>query len=110
MVGMGSTSTGGDNGFESRISTMREVMEALKDDNIHMIGICGMGGIGKTTMVKDVAQKVKTGNLFDEVVMTAVSQQPDLKKIQRNLAELLGLKLEDESEFARASRLRERIK
>ncbi|KAL7169380.1 hypothetical protein ACSBR2_034428 [Camellia fascicularis] len=110
LVGMGSTSTGGDNGFESRISTMREVMDALKDANIQMIGICGMGGIGKTTMVKDVAQRVKTGNLFDEVVMTAVSQQPDLKKIQRNLAELLGLKLEDESEFARASRLRERLK
>uniref|UniRef100_A0A2N9HDZ6 NB-ARC domain-containing protein n=1 Tax=Fagus sylvatica TaxID=28930 RepID=A0A2N9HDZ6_FAGSY len=68
--------------FESRISIMKEVFEALRDDNINMISICGMGGIGKTTMAKEVAKKAKDDKLFDEVVMAVVSQNQDLRKIQ----------------------------
>ncbi|GMY19457.1 putative disease resistance protein [Fagus crenata] len=55
--------------FESRISIMKEVFEAIRDDNINMIAICGMGGIGKTTMAKEVAKKAKDDKLLDEVVM-----------------------------------------
>ncbi|KAK7256984.1 hypothetical protein RIF29_30635 [Crotalaria pallida] len=39
----------------SRTALLNEIMQELKDDNIHMIGVCGMGGVGKSTLVKEVA-------------------------------------------------------
>ncbi|KAL7197583.1 hypothetical protein ACSBR2_020176 [Camellia fascicularis] len=95
-------------GFDSRILVMSEIIEALKDDEIHLIGISGMGGMGKTTMAKEVAKRTK--NLFNEFPMAVVSQEPDLTKVQGCIADMLGLKLDDrESPIARASLLRKRL-
>jgi putative protein kinase ArgK-like GTPase of G3E family len=51
-------------------------MEALKDDKVNMIGLCGMGGVGKTTLVKEVGRRAKELQLFPEVLMATVSQNP----------------------------------
>ncbi|KAL7257841.1 hypothetical protein ACSBR1_004035 [Camellia fascicularis] len=82
FVGTTFAFTGGFKGFESRRSIMNEVMEALTDDNIYVIGICGMGGVGKTTMVKEVAKKAEEKKMFDTTVMVVVSQNPNLINIQ----------------------------
>uniref|UniRef100_A0A2N9G9P5 AAA+ ATPase domain-containing protein n=1 Tax=Fagus sylvatica TaxID=28930 RepID=A0A2N9G9P5_FAGSY len=95
--------------FESRISIMKEVFEALRDDNINMIAICGMGGIGKTTMAKEVAKKAKDDKLFDEVVMAVVSQNQDLRKIQGQIADMLHLQLRNESLEERKNQLFSRL-
>ncbi|XP_028072127.1 probable disease resistance protein At4g27220 isoform X4 [Camellia sinensis] len=94
-------------GFDSRILVMNEIIEALKDDGIHLIGICGMGGMGKTTMAKEVANRTK--NLFNEFPMAVVSQEPNLKQVQSCIAEMLGLQLDMENPILRSSRLRERL-
>ncbi|KAF5938114.1 hypothetical protein HYC85_025620 [Camellia sinensis] len=93
--------------FDSRILVMNEIIEALKDDGIHLIGICGMGGMGKTTMAKEVAKRTK--NLFNEFAIATVSQEPDLKQVQSHIAEMLGLQLNMENPTVRSSRLRERL-
>uniref|UniRef100_A0A2N9H0Y0 AAA+ ATPase domain-containing protein n=1 Tax=Fagus sylvatica TaxID=28930 RepID=A0A2N9H0Y0_FAGSY len=95
--------------FESRISIMKEVLEALRDDNINMIAICGMGGIGKTTMAKEVAKRAKEAKLFDEDVMAVVSQNQDVKHIQGQIADMLHLQLKTESLQERANQLFERL-
>ena len=82
--------------FERRIPIMKEVLTAFRDDKISMIGICGMEGIGKTTMAKEVAKRAKDDNLFDEVVMAVVSHKKDLSKIQGQIANMLGLELDRE--------------
>ena len=92
-------------GFESRKKLKKKVLEALKDDEINMIAICGMGGIGKTTMVEEVKERVKADNLFDEVVMAMVSQNQDLRNIQGQIADMLHLELKRESEAGRADEL-----
>ncbi|XP_028066670.1 probable disease resistance protein At1g61310 [Camellia sinensis] len=67
------------------------VMEALTDDSIYVIGICGIGGVGKTTMVNEVAKKVEEKKMFDVIVMVVVSQNPNLITIQGQIAKILDL-------------------
>ncbi|KAB1670122.1 hypothetical protein ES319_1Z197300v1 [Gossypium barbadense] len=95
--------------FESRMSILNGIMEALKDDSVSVVGVHGMGGIGKTTMVKEIARKVK-GKLFDSVVIATVTQAINIEKIQNQIADFLGLKFEEQSMVGKAFRLRERLK
>ncbi|KAB2010734.1 hypothetical protein ES319_D10G261800v1 [Gossypium barbadense] len=94
--------------FESRMSILNGIMEALKDDSVSVVGVHGMGGIGKTTVVKEIARKVK-GKLFDSVVIATVTQAIDIEKIQNQIADFLGLKFEEQSMVGKAFRLRERL-
>ncbi|XP_050242390.1 probable disease resistance protein At1g61310 [Quercus robur] len=84
--GIATSSKVGFNVFESRIPVMKELLTALRDDKINMIAICGMEGIGKTTMAKEVAKRAKDDNLFDEVVMVVMSREKDLSKIKDQIA------------------------
>ncbi|KAA8524651.1 hypothetical protein F0562_011074 [Nyssa sinensis] len=95
--------------FESRVSIFNEIMEALKDNSVKLVGIYGIGGAGKTTMVVKVGKKVKEDGVFQEVVMAVVSQKVNVKEIQGTLADGLNLKLQGESEVGRASELWNRL-
>ncbi|KAJ0889652.1 putative AAA+ ATPase domain, P-loop containing nucleoside triphosphate hydrolase [Helianthus annuus] len=96
-------------GFESRKAQLRLMMEALGDDSVNIIGVYGMGGIGKTTFVEEVAKQAYARQLFDEMVMVVVSHKPNLRKLQGDLAEMLELNLKEEGEVLRTVRLRERL-
>ena len=96
--------------LHSRVSFLNDVMDALKDPSLNMIGVYGMGGVGKTTLAKEVHSQAQTDKLFDVVVMVAVSQTPDHKRIQKEIAEALGLDLAEEGMLIRANRLSERLK
>ncbi|XWS42673.1 hypothetical protein CRYUN_Cryun16bG0034300 [Craigia yunnanensis] len=96
--------------FESRTGAFDAVMKALKDANLSIIGVYGMGGVGKTTLVKQVARQAREENLFDEVVMAVVTQNFDIKKIQDQIADELGLKFDKQSDPGRAGELRDRLK
>ncbi|XP_004305013.1 PREDICTED: TMV resistance protein N-like [Fragaria vesca subsp. vesca] len=51
--------------FEATKRAMEEVMRALQDDEITAIGVFGMGGVGKTSMVKHVAAQARKIGLFN---------------------------------------------
>ncbi|XP_061364302.1 uncharacterized protein LOC133307764 [Gastrolobium bilobum] len=111
LDGVGSSSgTSGSEKLETRESIKEDIMQALKDPKVHNIGVYGLGGMGKTHMVMEVAHIAKQDKLFDEVVMANVSKTPDLKTIQGEIADLLGLRFDEETVAGRASRLRQRIK
>ncbi|XP_039119396.1 probable disease resistance protein At4g27220 [Dioscorea cayenensis subsp. rotundata] len=95
--------------FDSRKSHALKILAALKNESVHSIGLWGMGGVGKTTLVKDVAKQAKEHSLFDEVVMVTISQNIDLKKIQTEVAECLGFHLNEESVEVRAVKLADRL-
>ncbi|KAM5583465.1 putative disease resistance protein [Rosa sericea] len=103
------SSTGDFVAFEATRRAMDKVMRALQDDEITAIGVFGMGGVGKTSMVKHVGAQARKIGLFNHVIMAVVSQTPNLRHIQGTLADLLGLKLLEETEFGRAVRLMEKI-
>ncbi|XP_044499722.1 uncharacterized protein LOC123221096 isoform X1 [Mangifera indica] len=94
--------------FESRRSIFNDVLKALDDPEVGIIGVYGMGGIGKTTLVKEVGHQAKKHLVMDEVVFVEVSDKPDTKKIQDELAYQLGLEFKKEAE--RASKLYARLK
>ncbi|XP_021907178.1 disease resistance protein At4g27190-like isoform X3 [Carica papaya] len=108
--GIGITSVKGYEDFNSRKHTLNGVIEALKDPNIGMVGIYGMGGIGKTTLAKEVASKVKQEGEFPVLVFVEVSQEQDIKKIQGEIADKLGLEFREETLSGRADRLCDRLK
>ncbi|ONI20611.1 hypothetical protein PRUPE_2G025200 [Prunus persica] len=104
-------SSEGFKGFESRKDVMNDVLSALRNEKTRIIGICGMGGVGKTTMVREIIKRLQgTNKLFDDVVMSTVSATVNIRKIQTEIAESLDMKLVEESESIRAQRLHERIK
>ncbi|KHG08254.1 hypothetical protein F383_34978 [Gossypium arboreum] len=79
-----------------------QIIEALKDENINMIGLWGMGGVGKTTLACEVgslAEKLnlvdKKLNSFDKVVITTVSQKPNFERIQDQIAQYLGFDMKN---------------
>ncbi|MBA0860891.1 hypothetical protein Goshw_022240 [Gossypium schwendimanii] len=96
--------------FNSRKLVFNKIMEAVKDPNLNIIGVYGMPGVGKTTLVKEVVRQVKEDKLFDSVVMAVVTRTPDIKNIQDQIADTLGLTFKEPSMNGRASRLCQRLK
>ncbi|KAK7822925.1 putative disease resistance protein [Quercus suber] len=104
-------STKGYEDFESRKLIFDGVMKALTDDNIRAIGVCGMGGLGKTMLVGKIAKQAIEDKLFERVVTVVVSQTPNLKQIQEDIAKELELRFQDEdADFQKAHLLCERLK
>ncbi|XP_029124523.1 probable disease resistance protein At4g27220 isoform X2 [Cajanus cajan] len=96
--------------FSSTKSTYNKLLEALKDESVCMIGLFGMGGSGKTSLAKEVGKKVEELKLFEEVVMATISQTPNIRGIQAQIADKLCLEFKEESEEGRAQRLSKRIR
>ncbi|KAL6324386.1 hypothetical protein AAG906_012990 [Vitis piasezkii] len=102
--------------FGSRASTVNKVMDALRDDEINKIGVWGMGGVGKTTLVKQVSQLAEDKNLFTTRVYIDVSWTRDSEKlqegianIQQKIADVLGLEFKGKDESTRAVELKQRL-
>ncbi|TXG59156.1 hypothetical protein EZV62_016985 [Acer yangbiense] len=96
--------------FDSRKPIFNDLMDALTDADVNLIGVYGMGGVGKTTLVKRVVGQAIQDKLFDDVVMAEVTEIPDIRKIQGQIADKLGLTFKEESLSGRADRLRDRLK
>ncbi|XP_004310282.1 PREDICTED: disease resistance protein At4g27190-like [Fragaria vesca subsp. vesca] len=86
-----------------------KVMKALTDDKITAVGVYGMGGVGKTSMVRHVAAQACRNGFFNHWIMGVVSQNLDLAKVQGTLADLLGFKFVEDTEAGRAVRLHKEI-
>lgn len=95
--------------FESRNQTTGNIIAALANSSVGMIGVYGLSGVGKTSLIKEVVKKVKD-NMFDVVIMVNVTSRPDIRRIQGQIAKKLGMKLKGESESERAVHLRDRLK
>ncbi|OMP14361.1 Disease resistance protein [Corchorus olitorius] len=91
--------------FESAELAEGQITVALKDDGVNIIGVWGMGGEGKTTLVKEVGRKAKKSKLFGEVVIATVSQNPNIGKLQKGIAESLNLTLINTTDVGRREEL-----
>ncbi|XAR67952.1 hypothetical protein NMG60_11002908 [Bertholletia excelsa] len=96
--------------FGSRYSTFTKILEALEDSNVKMILVHGPGGVGKTRMVNEVTKQVKKGELFEQVARATISQEPNVKDIQDQLAAQLNLKFDRDDIIGRKGQLYNRLK
>ncbi|XP_058075731.1 disease resistance protein At4g27190-like [Magnolia sinica] len=96
-------------GPESAKLSMKRILDALNDEKIRVIGIYGMRGVGKTTLVRNVNNHLKGTLNFSRVIMVAVSKEVDLKRVQNDIAKRLGLDLKDESVSRKATQLMKRL-
>ncbi|KAM5553557.1 hypothetical protein ABKV19_025668 [Rosa sericea] len=100
--------------FDSRTSAANDVINELRNSNTYMIGVYGIGGVGKTTLVKEVYKQLAIGGekLFDEVVMVLdLKKNPSIDRIQKEIAEKLGLEIpETETRAGRARQICNRIR
>ncbi|WVZ05358.1 hypothetical protein V8G54_018704 [Vigna mungo] len=103
-------SSNGYESFASRTKTMEMIMKALQDSTVGTIGVYGPGGVGKTTLVTEIANIAREKKLFKIIIIANITENPDFKKIQEQIAGMLGMKLEEESEIARVDRIRKRLK
>uniref|UniRef100_A0A0E0J4I4 Uncharacterized protein n=1 Tax=Oryza nivara TaxID=4536 RepID=A0A0E0J4I4_ORYNI len=64
---------------------MNELIKLVDDreQSLKVVSIVGFGGLGKTTLAKQVYKKV--GEQFDFQAFVLVSQKPDVQKIFRNI-------------------------
>ncbi|KAK9229315.1 hypothetical protein WN944_022277 [Citrus x changshan-huyou] len=62
-----------------------------QEKNEEIIGLYGMGGIGKTTLLKQVNNKFcSEEHDFDVVIWSVVSREPNLKQIQEDIGKRIG--------------------
>ncbi|CAB4272058.1 unnamed protein product [Prunus armeniaca] len=84
--------------FESRISMVKEIMKEFKKPDSNLIGVYGLGGVGKSTLVKEVYRQATKEELFDDVVIVLDAKQfPELERnerIQQKIAEKLGMEVQ----------------
>ncbi|XP_048135257.1 disease resistance protein At4g27190-like [Rhodamnia argentea] len=86
-----STAIKDDDVFESRAQIIRDIMDALADNSNRVVGVYGMGGVGKSTLLVDAERRLREEKLFDLVAKADVSENPDINKIQGEIAHALGL-------------------
>lgn len=70
---------------------LQKVWRCIEDKSLGVIGLYGIGGVGKTTLLYRINNLfLSLSHDFVEVILVSVSKQPDVKKIQKTILQKLG--------------------
>ncbi|XP_058077208.1 disease resistance protein At4g27190-like [Magnolia sinica] len=76
--------------------TVDEIWQCLQDDENWIICVYGMGGVGKTTLMKSVNNRLIGTQDFDVVVWITVSKEFNMERIQKEIGNSLGVYFSDD--------------
>ncbi|KHN13823.1 Putative ubiquitin-like-specific protease 2B [Glycine soja] len=77
----------------SRDGEVKEMWDFLEDEEVFIIGIDGMGGVGKTFMATHIKNEIKRKGTFKDVFWLTVSYDFTTFKLQHHIAETIQVKL-----------------
>ncbi|KAJ0102863.1 hypothetical protein Patl1_04583 [Pistacia atlantica] len=94
------------------VSVKEKIWKHLIGDEVRKIGVCGMGGVGKTTIMKHIHnQLLEERNKFDKVIWATISKEYDVVKLQQDIATALGEDLSKQNDITtRAAVLQKMLK
>ncbi|KAJ0734525.1 putative P-loop containing nucleoside triphosphate hydrolase, leucine-rich repeat domain superfamily [Helianthus annuus] len=103
-----SVPNGAQNNLVSRDLLFNDALKFLQPNNEtqNMIALCGMGGVGKTTLMEQLKKTVEDSKMFDWVVKVVLGENPNPISLQRAIAEYIREDLSETTRDARADRLR----
>nr|XP_029119043.1 probable disease resistance protein At1g61180 [Elaeis guineensis] len=87
-------------------SNLDKVLRYLNDDHVGIIGIWGMGGVGKTSLLKRINNNFlplqessvlggQRSAMFDHVIWATVFKEYTVNKLQKEIASRLGMRPSD---------------
>ncbi|XVE50280.1 hypothetical protein DITRI_Ditri01bG0149700 [Diplodiscus trichospermus] len=96
---------------ESAKTCMKEIWDYLMGCDVQKVGVWGMGGVGKTTIMKLINnQLLKETEKFNSVIWVTVSKEINISKLQNNIARAMQVALlETEDETIRAGMIYEML-
>ncbi|GLU05983.1 hypothetical protein SLE2022_230540 [Rubroshorea leprosula] len=80
------------------ISTIEEIWGYLMGDAVGTIGVCGIGGVGKTTIMKNLHNDLQRETRFQKVIWVTVSHPLNVFELQKKIAGAMGERLLDDDE------------
>ncbi|TYH74609.1 hypothetical protein ES332_D05G411900v1 [Gossypium tomentosum] len=91
----------------------KDIWACLMQEEVKKIGIWGMGGVGKTTIMKHIHNDLLKEQRFERVIWVTISKEFNVMKIQDNIASALEAKEyldKEEDKLRRAAILSEMLK
>ncbi|GLT32644.1 hypothetical protein SLA2020_072970 [Shorea laevis] len=94
------------------VNVMEQIWGYLGDIEVGIIGVCGIGGVGKTTVMKHIHNELLNKCVgLTKIIWVTVSQSLSVVKLQDDIARKMNRSLpKDGDELERASRLMEIMK
>nr|GMC46901.1 disease resistance protein At4g27190-like [Ipomoea batatas] len=72
-------------------TNLAKMMDLLKTEEYKRIGVWGMGGVGKTTLVKNLNNQLTNDPIFNIVIWVVVTRNATVESVQSKIAERLKL-------------------
>ncbi|GKV50209.1 hypothetical protein SLEP1_g56921 [Rubroshorea leprosula] len=95
--------------LEGEVSVKEKIWGYLTGNEVQMIGVCGIGGVGKTTIMKHIHNELLLmKSIFDKVIWVTVSYPLNVVRLQHEIAKGMRMNeslIENEDEQWRASEL-----
>ncbi|GMJ11392.1 hypothetical protein HRI_004808400 [Hibiscus trionum] len=79
--------------LEGETVVKAEIWNYLMGDETGMVGVCGMGGIGKTTIMKHIHNQLlkESKALFEKLIWVTVSKEINIPNLQQEIAKAFGI-------------------
>ncbi|XP_058106497.1 probable disease resistance protein At5g63020 [Magnolia sinica] len=90
---------------------LEQIWESLMDQEVRTIGVYGMGGVGKTTIMTHIFNKIQSSRIFGLAIWVTVSNDSNIERLQNGIAREIGLDISyEDDEMRRSKKLFEALK